>query len=61
MYLRELQGYEQAPGSDQTLALETINNLINFYIDHGRLKEVEGIFLLQGKQSETRSEHVNDL
>jgi hypothetical protein len=41
MYIRALQGYEEALGPKHTSTLQTVNNQGNLYADQGKLAEVE--------------------
>jgi tetratricopeptide (TPR) repeat protein len=50
MYIRALQGYEEALGPDHTSTLDTVNNLGLLYADQGKLAEAEKMYIraLQG-------------
>jgi hypothetical protein len=50
MYIRALQGKEEALGPKHTSTLQTINNLDNLYRDKGKLVEAEAMYTraLQG-------------
>jgi tetratricopeptide (TPR) repeat protein len=50
MYIRALQGKEEALGSDHISTLDTVNNLGRLYADQGKLAEAEKIYVraLQG-------------
>jgi len=50
MYIRALQGREEALGPDHTSTLNTVNNLGNLYADQGKLAEAEVMYIqaLQG-------------
>ncbi|KAK5215258.1 hypothetical protein LTR72_011670 [Exophiala xenobiotica] len=50
MYIRALQGREEALGPDHTSTLSTVNNLGNLYKDQGKLAEAEKMYIraLQG-------------
>ena len=50
MYIRALQGYEEALGPKHTSTLDTVTNLGNLYADQGKLVEAEAMYIraLQG-------------
>ncbi|RMZ87477.1 hypothetical protein DV736_g5297, partial [Chaetothyriales sp. CBS 134916] len=50
MYIRALQGYEEALGPDHPSTLDTVNNLGSLYADQGKLAEAEKMYIraLQG-------------
>jgi tetratricopeptide (TPR) repeat protein len=50
IYIRALQGKEEALGSDHISTLDTVNNLGRLYADQGKLAEAEKIYVraLQG-------------
>ncbi|KAK5358144.1 hypothetical protein LTS03_011023 [Exophiala xenobiotica] len=50
MYVRALQGREEALGPDHTSTLDTVNNLGLLYADEGKLAEAEKMYIraLQG-------------
>ena len=50
MYIRALQGKEEALGPKHTSTLDTVNNLGNLYADQGKLAEAEKMYIraLQG-------------
>jgi tetratricopeptide (TPR) repeat protein len=50
MYIRALQGCEEALGPDHTSILDTVNNLGNLYKNQGKLAEAEKMYIqaLQG-------------
>jgi hypothetical protein len=45
MYIRALQGKEEALGLEYILTLDTINNLGNLYKNQGKLAEAEKIYI----------------
>jgi len=60
MYLRALQGTEEALGPKHTSTLDMVNNLGNLYKNQGKLEEAETIYLrvLQGYQEALGADHV---
>jgi hypothetical protein len=50
MYIRALQGKEEALGPDHTSTFQTINNLNNLYANQSKLAEAEKMYIraLQG-------------
>jgi hypothetical protein len=50
MYVRALQGTEEALGPNHTSTLNTVNNLGNLYSDQGKLAKAEKMYVwaLQG-------------
>ena len=44
MYIRALQGYEEALGPKHTSTLDTVNNLGILYTDQGKLAEAEAMY-----------------
>jgi tetratricopeptide (TPR) repeat protein len=63
MYLRALQGYEKAWGTEHTSTLDTVNNLGNLYADQGKMAEAEAMYLraLQGYEKAWGAEHTSTL
>jgi tetratricopeptide (TPR) repeat protein len=63
MYLRALQGYEEALGPDHTSTLNTVNNLGLLYADQGKLAEAEKMYLraLRGKEEALGPDHTSTL
>src|SRR5207249_4676317 len=53
MYIRALQGKEEAFGPDHTSTLGTVNNLGNLYAGQGKLAEAEKMYIraLQGYEN----------
>jgi tetratricopeptide (TPR) repeat protein len=52
MYIRALQGKEEALGPDHTSTLDTVNNLGKLYANQGKLAEAEKMYIraLHGKE-----------
>ena len=52
LYLRALNGYEEAWGPKHTSTLDTINILSILYADQGKMKEAEEMYVraLKGKE-----------
>jgi TolA-binding protein len=50
--LRALRGYEEVWGAKYTSTLDTVNNLGNLYLNQGKLKEAEEMYVraLRGKE-----------
>ena len=63
MYIRALQGKEEALGPDHTSTLSTVNNLGNLYADQGKLAEAEKMYIraLQGKEEALGPDHTSTL
>ena len=63
MYLRALQGNEEAWGAEHTSTLHTVNNLGNLYQTQGRMAEAEAMYLraLQGYEKAWGAEHTSTL
>jgi hypothetical protein len=63
MYIRALQGNEEALGPKHTLTLQTVNNLAILYADQGKLGEAEEMYIraLQGKEEALRLKHTSTL
>ena len=63
MYIRALQGKEEALGPDHTSTLDTVNNLGNLYADQGKLAEAEKMYIraLQGKEEALGPDHTSTL
>ena len=61
MYIRALQGKEEALGPDHTSTLDTVNNLGNLYADQGKLAEAEKMYIqaLQGYEDALGPELVS--
>ena len=45
MYIRALEGKEEALGPDYTSTLDTVNNLGVLYADQGKLAEAEKMYI----------------
>ncbi|KAK5105847.1 hypothetical protein LTR62_001959 [Meristemomyces frigidus] len=62
MYVRALQGKEEAWGSKHTSTLDTVNNLAIFYKNQGRIQEAEDMFMraLGGYQN-VEGDHSADI
>ena len=60
MYIRALQGKEEALGPDHTSTLDTVNNLGNLYADQGKLAEAEKMYIqaLQGREEALGPDHT---
>jgi len=63
MYIRALQGYEKAFGTDHKSTLHTVNNLGNLYSDQGKMEEAEAMYIqaLQGKEKALGADHKSTL
>ncbi|KAL9082446.1 MAG: hypothetical protein Q9165_008892 [Trypethelium subeluteriae] len=63
MYMRALQGYEEALRPKHTSTLGTVNNLGLLYADQGKLAEAEGMYMraLQGYEEALRPKHTSTL
>ena len=63
MYVRALQGYEEALGAKHTSTLQTVNNLGNLYADQGKLAEAERMYVraLQGREEALGAKHTSTL
>ncbi|KAL9084626.1 MAG: hypothetical protein Q9165_007981 [Trypethelium subeluteriae] len=63
MYMRALQGYEEALGPKHTLTLDTVNNLGVLYAKQGKLAEAEEMYMraLQGREEALGSKHTSTL
>ena len=63
MYIRALQGKEEALGPDHTSTLSTVNNLGLLYADQGKLAEAEKMYIraLQGKEEALGPDHTSTL
>ena len=63
MYIRALQGYEEALGPKHTFTLNTVNNLGILYSDQGKLEEAEKMYIraLQGKEEALGPKHTSTL
>ena len=61
MYIRALQGKEEALGPDHTSTLDTVNNLGNLYKNQGKLAEAEKMYIraLQGYEDALGPELVS--
>jgi tetratricopeptide (TPR) repeat protein len=61
MYIRALQGREEALGPKHTSTLSTVNNLGNLYRDQGKLAEAEAMYIraLQGREEALGPEHLS--
>jgi tetratricopeptide (TPR) repeat protein len=61
MYIRALQGKEEALGRDHTSTLDTVNNLGALYADQGKLAEAEAMFIraLQGYEEALGPERLS--
>lgn len=60
MYIRALQGKEEALGPDRTSTLDTVNNLGVLYADQGKLAEAEEMYIrtLQSKEDALGPDHT---
>jgi tetratricopeptide (TPR) repeat protein len=63
MYIRALQGHEEALGPKHTSTLNTVNSLANLYSDQGKLAEAEEMYIraLQGKEEALGPKHISTL
>ncbi|KAK5149909.1 hypothetical protein LTS14_010514 [Recurvomyces mirabilis] len=63
MYLRALQGFEEAQGPKHTSTLDTVNNLGILYCKQGKMREAEEMYLraLQGKEEAWGPKHTSTL
>ncbi|KAN0104318.1 Tetratricopeptide repeat domain containing protein [Hyaloscypha variabilis] len=63
MYIRALQGNEEALGSDHISTLNTVNSLGNLYADQGKLAEAEKMYFraLQGCEEALGPDHISTL
>ncbi|KAH9207082.1 hypothetical protein DL95DRAFT_450501 [Leptodontidium sp. 2 PMI_412] len=63
MYVRALQGCEEALGPDHTSTLDTVNNLGILYADQGRLAEAEKMYVraLHGYKKALGPDHTSIL
>ncbi|RMZ81359.1 hypothetical protein DV738_g2165, partial [Chaetothyriales sp. CBS 135597] len=63
MYIRALQGKEEALGPDHTSTLDTVNNLGSLYTSQGKLAEAEKMYIraLQGKEKALGPDHTSTL
>jgi tetratricopeptide (TPR) repeat protein len=63
MYIRALQGYEEALGPDHTSTLDTFHNLGVLYRDQGKLAEAEKMYIraLQGYEEALGPDHRSTL
>jgi tetratricopeptide (TPR) repeat protein len=63
MYIRTLQGKEEALGPDHTLTLHTVHNLGELYSDQGKLAEAEAMFTraLKGYEEALGPNHISTL
>lgn len=63
IYIRALQGNEEALGPKHILTLETVNNLGNLYKNQGKSAEAEAMFTraLQGKEEALGPMHTSIL
>jgi tetratricopeptide (TPR) repeat protein len=63
MYIRALQGKEEALGPDHPSTLDTVNSLGNLYMDQGKLAEAEKMYVqaLQGKEEALGPDHPSTL
>ena len=63
MYMRALQGYEEALGPKHISTLDTVNNLGNLYKNKGKLGEAEKMYMraLQGKEEALGPKHTSTL
>ncbi|KAH8800725.1 hypothetical protein F5884DRAFT_757573 [Xylogone sp. PMI_703] len=63
MYIRALQGKEEALGLDHISTLNTVNNLGNLYANQGKLAEAEKMYIraLQGKEEALGLDHISTL
>jgi tetratricopeptide (TPR) repeat protein len=61
MYMRALQGKEEALGPNHISTLNTVNNLGNLYADQGKLGEAEKMYMraLQGYEEVVESETLS--
>ena len=63
MYIRALQGKEEALGPDHTLILDTVHNIGELYSEQGKLAEAEAMFAraLQGYEVALGPNHTSTL
>jgi tetratricopeptide (TPR) repeat protein len=63
MYIRALQGYEEALGPDHISTLDTVQNLGILYSDQGKLAEAEAMYIraLQGYEEALEPDHISTL
>ncbi len=63
MYVRALQGYEEALGPDHTSTVNTVHNLGELYSDQVKLVEAEAMFTraLQGCEEALGPNHASIL
>jgi tetratricopeptide (TPR) repeat protein len=63
MYVRSLQGKEEALGPKHTSTLDTVNNLGMLYVDQGKLGEAEKMYMraLQGYEEALGLKHTSTL
>ena len=63
MYIRALQGKEEALGPKYTSTLKTVNNLGLLYFDQGKLAKAEAMYIraLQGKEEVLGPKHTSTL
>jgi tetratricopeptide (TPR) repeat protein len=61
MYIRALQGSEEAHGPKHTSTLQTVNNLGNLYANQGKLAEAEAMYIqgLQGYEEALGPERLS--
>jgi tetratricopeptide (TPR) repeat protein len=63
MYIRALQGCEEALGPKHTLTLDTVNNLGNLYANQGKLTEADAMYIraLQDREEALGPKHTSTL
>jgi tetratricopeptide (TPR) repeat protein len=61
MYMRALQGKEEALGPKHTSTLDTVNNLGNLYLDKGKLGKAEEMYMraMQGYEEALEPETLS--